>query len=57
MIHWREGWQNHQFLLKIKILFGLATFFAESFLLSERFYIGMFKDIYSIKSNIYQYLS
>ena len=26
MIHWREGWQNHQFLLKIKILFGLATF-------------------------------
>ena len=36
------------FSLKIKILFGLATFFAESFLLSERFYIGMFRDIYSI---------
>ena len=37
-------------LLKIKILFGFAThpFYAESFLLSERFYIGMFKDIYSI---------
>ena len=37
------------FLLKIKILFGFAThpFYAESFLLSERFYIGLFMDIYS----------
>ena len=33
---------------KIKILLGLAFIFAESFLLSEKFHIVMFKDIYSI---------